>query len=379
MVTIIGSGMGGYNFSNIDIDLNQFDKVVCDKNFESSADNVIKLGYKEAKNYILENENKNLAYIVTGSPLFFSAASTLANSLKKIKIVNNTSSLEYLLLKLGIPYQDTGVLSLHGRDEADLSELLRKKYTFLLCDKKSIEKLQKILYFVKDKIITTIGYKLGYKDEKIQEIDIYNFAFDASYPYVLLIEKKFEDKDPICYEDEFEKQNGMITKRYKRHLSLQNLDLLPNQLLWDIGAGSGSCAIEAYKRYKVRTVLFEKNPFRAKQIEQNLKNHNVIDTRLVIGNAEEEFEKQNKNPDRIFIGGGGEKVIQKLPYLYEILNKDGILLANAITLKHLSQMINTLSKAKIRYEVISLSLTTYKGDLNLAEPERELFQIKVAK
>ena len=191
MVTIIGSGMGGYNFSNIDIDLNQFDKVVCDKNFESSADNVIKLGYKEAKNYILENENKNLAYIVTGSPLFFSAASTLANSLKKIKIVNNTSSLEYLLLKLGIPYQDTGVLSLHGRDEADLNELLRKKYTFLLCDKKSIEKLQKILYFVKDKIITTIGYKLGYKDEKIQEIDIYNFAFDTSYPYVLLIEKKF--------------------------------------------------------------------------------------------------------------------------------------------------------------------------------------------
>ncbi len=40
----------------------------------------------------------------------------------------------------------------------------------------------------------------------------------------------------------------MITKKYKRHLSLQNLDLEPNQLLWDIGAGSGSCGIGVYKR-----------------------------------------------------------------------------------------------------------------------------------
>ena len=61
----------------------------------------------------------------------------------------------------------------------------------------------------------------------------------------------------------------MITKQYKRDLSLQNLDLQPNQTLWDIGAGSGSCGIEAYKRYKVKTIFFEKQPQRIKYIKQN--------------------------------------------------------------------------------------------------------------
>jgi precorrin-6Y C5,15-methyltransferase (decarboxylating) len=55
------------------------------------------------------------------------------------------------------------------------------------------------------------------------------------------------------------------------------------------------------------------------------------------------------------------------------------MLINAITLKNLTQMITVLNEAKIEYKVISLSLTTYKGKLDLIEPERQLFQIKVLK
>ncbi len=40
-------------------------------------------------------------------------------------------------------------------------------------------------------------------------------------------------------------------------------------------------------------------------------------------------------------------------------------------------MVTVLDSAEISYEVISLSLTTYKGNLKLVEPERQLFQIKV--
>jgi len=50
---------------------------------------------------------------------------------------------------------------------------------------------------------------------------------------------------------------------------------------------------------------------------------------------------------------------------------------SAITLKNLSQMVTVLDSAEIPYEVISLSLTTYRGNLKLVEPERQLFQIKV--
>jgi len=110
--------------------------------------------------------------------------------------------------------------------------------------------------------VTLFGdsYKLGYKDEVIEQINIFGWEykmFELDKPFVLMIKRNYELNNTIDNDDAFNTQRGMITKKFKRHLSLQNLDLKPNQLLWDIGAGSGACGIEAYKRYKVKTILFE--------------------------------------------------------------------------------------------------------------------------
>jgi len=58
MLTIIGNGMGDYNFDNLTIDTTKYDKIICDKNFKEYADNILKGGYKDARKYILENYNK---------------------------------------------------------------------------------------------------------------------------------------------------------------------------------------------------------------------------------------------------------------------------------------------------------------------------------
>ena len=157
-----------------------------------------------------------------------------------------------------------------------------------------------------------MAYKLGYEDELIEEIDIFDFSyssFDITKPYCLLIKRNFEHKKNVCEDLEFQTERGMITKKYKRHLTLQNLDLEANQLLWDIGAGSGSCGIEAFKRYKVKTIFFEKNETRVEFIKANLRNHHVGDCTLYVGEAQEIFINLEENPQRIFVGGGGEKVI----------------------------------------------------------------------
>ena len=386
MVTIAGNGMGDYDFSNLELNFCNYDKIICDPNFIENGRTILKLKFKDAQDYILKNYDKeNLLYVVTGSPLFYSAGTIIANKLPKneVKLINNISSKTYLLEKLFISENDVSVVSIHGRISIDLEEFLKKKYTFVLCDKNSITRLNEALdFFDKNSITTFIGYKLGYKDEIIQEINIFDFdekRFDLNQAFVLLIKRNFEHKSAICEDIEFETQRGMITKKYKRHLSLQNLDLEANQLLWDIGAGSGSCGIEAFKRYKVRTFYFEKNETRVEFIKQNLTNHFVCDCKLFIGDAEDYFEKLEEKPQRIFLGGGGEKVIEKLPYLYEKLDENGIMLINAITLTNLSQMINVLNEANIEFETHSISLTTYKDKLNLVEPERQLFQLKVYK
>ena len=385
MLTIIGNGMGEYNFSNIRLDLEQFDKIVCDKNFVESGEHILKGSYTFAKDYILENYKKeNILYIVTGSPFFFSAGILIANKLplEQVKIINNTSCKVYMQERLFINDNDIDTFSIHGKPNIDLTKFLQNSYTLIVCDKLSILKIKDAIKYLKPQDIeVTIGYRLGYKDEVIEQINLFDSsyrAFDLTEPYVILIKKLFNTKS-LSKDSDFQTERGMITKEYKRNLSLQNLDLEPNQLLWDIGAGSGSCGIEAYKRYKVKTIFFEKQPQRVAFIKENLANHKVLDTLLLEGDAENLFETLEENPQRIFVGGGGEKVINKLPYLYERLDEKGVMLINAITLKHLSLMINILNENEIPYEVFSLSLTAYKGRLDLVEPERQLFAIKVNK
>ena len=386
MLTIIGNGMGDYNFYNLTIKTKNFDKIICDKNFIENGENILKLGFKEAKEYILENYNReNILYVVTGSPLFYSGGILIAKKIPhdQVKIINNTSSKTYLLENLFISETEVETISLHGRKRINLSKFLTNTYTFILCDVFTIDIVKEATkYLNSNDIEVTIGYKLGYPDEVIEQVNLFDLstkAFNQTFPFVLLIKRCFTPKPVMSLDSEFETERGMITKQYKRHLSLQNLDLEPNKILWDIGAGSGSCGIEAYKRYRVKTVFFEKQSLRNEYIKNNLTAHNVCDTTLLEGDAEELFESVEDNPNRIFVGGGGAKVIARLPYLYKRLTQDGVMLINAITLKNLTQMISVLNKAKIEYKVISLSLTTYKGKLDLIEPERQLFQIKVLK
>jgi len=379
LVTIIGSGIGDYDFSRISVDLSSFDKVICDKNFKEDLPNLIKLSFKEAKEYILANRDKNIAYIVTGSPFFYSAASIILKYIPGCKIIDNTSSIQYLINKLYIPLEKISFISLHGRREFDLKECLNKEYTFFLCDQYSMDRLREIFRWVREEIETFLGYKMGYKDEVIKKIDLFNCDFDTSKPYVILVKRNFKISNESLQDEDFEKERGMITKKYKRELSLSHLSLSSNQLFWDVGAGSGSCAIEAFVKYRVRTTLFEKNPLRAKMIENNLKRHKVLASKLLVGRAEEFFEKESERPDRILVGGGGEGVIEKLPFLYEILKEGGIMLINIISLRHLSKAIDILDRNAIAYDVVSLSLTTYKNSLKMSEPERELFWIKIEK
>jgi precorrin-6Y C5,15-methyltransferase (decarboxylating) len=385
MVTIIGSGMGEYNFDNISIDLSVFDKVYCDQNFNNNLPTLFKGSFAEVKEEILSNLHQNIAYIVSGSPMFFSGAILIINKLKTknipFKIIDNGSSLNYMLAHEGVSLIKTGIITLHGKSNIDLEQFLNKEYTFIICDKQTPLILQKaMVYLDKSDYTITMGEQFGYKNESFSTISLEDILNNPpKMPYSLLIKRQYTPKETISAEESIEHENGMITKSYKRHLSLQNLDLKPNLLLWDIGAGSGSISIDGYKRYKIRTILFEKNPKRFEMIENNLAKHYILDTKTYFGNAYELYKKEQGVPDRIFVGGGGEEVIGELDYLYDRLKAGGIMVANFVTLLHLSTAITTLQKAGIDFDIKSISLTTYKMRLLLPEPERVMHQLIIKK
>jgi len=385
MVTIVGSGMGEYNFNNINLDFTKYELIFCDKNFQTELTNVVKGSFKVVKEAILENINKEILYVVSGSPTFFSGAILILNVLKKekipFKIIDNTSSLNYMLANEGVAIVKTSIVTLHGKSELDLENFLTKDYTFVICDENTPSVLKNGLSFLDEKDFTiTLGEKFGYTNEKFSTTTLDSMIQNPpSMPYSLLIKREYKPLENISSEDSIEHENGMITKSYKRHLSLQNLELQPNHLLWDVGAGSGSVSIDGYKRYKVKTVLFEKNLKRAEMIKNSLKKHKILNTKLHIGEASELYKQEDSTPDRIFVGGGGTKVISELDYLYGRLANNGLLVANFVTLEHLTTAIITLKKANIKFDVKNISLTTYKMSLLLPEPERIMYQVIIKK
>ena len=385
MVTIAGSGMGAYNFDNVNVDFSTFEMIFCDQNYETSLDNVTQGSFKVIKEAILANLDKNILYIVSGSPTFFSGAILIINALKKqniaFKIIDNTSSLNYMLAHEGVSLVKTGIVTLHGKSFVDLENFLTKDYTFVICDDDTPNVLAKATSFLDaEDISITLGERFGYEDASFSATTLDKMLENPPrMPYSLLIKRNYKPLPNISSEESIEHENGMITKSYKRHISLQNLDLEPNMLLWDIGAGSGSVSIDGYKRYKVKSILFEKNEKRAKMIQNSLKKHKILDTKLYIGEASEDYKKEASTPQRIFVGGGGKKVISELDYLYERLADGGIMVANFVTLQHLTTAITVLKQADIAFEIKSVSLTSYKMSLLMPEPERVMHQIIVKK
>lgn len=110
-------------------------------------------------------------------------------------------------------------------------------------------------------------------------------------------------------EGQFSHRDGMITKAEVRALVLARLALPERGVLWDIGAGSGSVAIEAARlRPNLCVIAIERDAAAAARIESNARAHGVA-LRVVHGEAPGVLGGLDA-PDRCFVGGGGIAVLQ---------------------------------------------------------------------
>ena len=106
--------------------------------------------------------------------------------------------------------------------------------------------------------------------------------------------------------------DGQITKREIRAVTLSSLAPRAGELLWDVGCGSGSIAIEWLLRHPAnRAIAIEREPFRAARAAGNAAELGVPRLEMVTGEAPAALDALPQ-PDAIFIGGGGRsEVIDK--------------------------------------------------------------------
>lgn len=131
--------------------------------------------------------------------------------------------------------------------------------------------------------------------------------------------------------DELFQHDGQITKRAVRALTLSTLAPRAGEVLWDIGAGSGSVGIEWLLAGGARVEALEADPVRAERARGNVAAFGLAHRhRLIEARAPEGLEGLSA-PDAVFVGGGASETV--LSRLWEVMPKGARLVMNAVTIE----------------------------------------------
>lgn len=153
-----------------------------------------------------------------------------------------------------------------------------------------------------------------------------------------------------------------MTKEEIRAVVISKLRLIPKAVVWDIGAGTGSVAVEAAILAQKGTVwAVEKNPEAAALIEQNRTNFGCENIRVVCGKAPQVLEGLPE-PDRVFLGGSGGKLSEIVEVIYAKMRPGGIMVADFLVLENLVEAVGAMQNCGF-CEVEAVQVAVTKAEL----------------
>jgi precorrin-6Y C5,15-methyltransferase (decarboxylating) CbiT subunit len=142
--------------------------------------------------------------------------------------------------------------------------------------------------------------------------------------------------------DAWFEHDGQLTKQDIRAVTLATLAPRQGELLWDIGAGSGSVAIEWMLAHPSnRAIAIERDPTRAARIARNAAALGVPDLSIVEGSAPDVLQGL-PTPDAVFIGGGATD--QTINTAWTALPSGGRIVVNSITIETQAALIRYFTK-----------------------------------
>lgn len=151
-------------------------------------------------------------------------------------------------------------------------------------------------------------------------------------------------------------RKGLITKTETRVISLMKLDLRPGQILWDIGAGSGSVGIEAARLVPdLKVIAVEKDPADFDCLKKNIEAFGLGERIMPIFGKAPEALSQAPSPDRVFIGGSGGRMADLLDYCLDKGKNLGIV-ANFATIENLAEALEWAKRKKMSPDIVQLQV-----------------------
>ncbi|BDA40176.1 precorrin-6y C5,15-methyltransferase (decarboxylating) subunit CbiE [Candidatus Atelocyanobacterium thalassae] len=337
----------------------------------------------------LSKDNKSIVVLVSGDPLFFGLGRLLLQEINKkdLEFYPNLTSIQLAFSYIKVPWHDAQLISIHGRnlDELILSFKKGKQKIAILTDNYNSPQIIASIYLSLSLLKSYdvwVCENLGRVDQKIncfspQKLaDLKQYEF-SSLNIVIFLEnnnialntQEYAQLPVLGIRDEhfltFKDRPGLMTKREVRIAILGELSLQPKQVIWDIGAGTGSVSIEISRLSNTSKVYaIEKTAVGINIITKNCKRfrtYNVVPFALT--NLQELYELPS--PDRIFIGGSGGKLIEILEICQQKLKENGIITISLATVENLGMSINWLKNNSWNYTLLSIQLSRSLAIANL--------------
>jgi precorrin-6Y C5,15-methyltransferase (decarboxylating) len=290
---------------------------------------------------VLAARGRPVAVLASGDPFFYGVGVTLCRRIARaeMRVFPAPSSFSLAASRMGWALQDVACVSLHGRPIDLIRPHLHpgNRILALTSDSDGPAALAALLAengFRASQL--TVLEALGGTRERVSSHRADRFALaDADMLNVCAVEVATGDGARILaltpgLDDGLFEHDGQITKREVRALTLSALAPRRGELLWDIGAGSGSIGIEwMLADPSLRAIAIEGHPERAARIRRNAQAFGVPGLSVVEGVAPAALAGLAM-PDAIFIGGGGSE-IGVMEAALSGLKPGGRLVANAVT------------------------------------------------
>lgn len=328
---------------------------------------------------------ENAVLVYSGDTGFYSGASAMMEKLEALgvraRVLPGLSSIQLLAAALGRPWQGWNLVSAHGRTCDPVAECMQGRPTFFLtggsedpatlCAQLAAEGFGDMQ--------GVVGQCLGTPEEKLFRGSVKELAAGRFNSLsVLLVEaaEVLPRRAPGLPDEAFERGDVPMTKQEVRAAVLAKLAVRPEDILWDVGAGTGSVSVElALAAPRGRVYAVECRPEGCALIKANREKFRTRNLVLVEGLAPDALSDLPA-PDAVFIGGSKGSLAAIVDAALD-KNPDARICVSAIALETLSAAVAALTAKGRTVQVSQIAVSRAKavGGLHLMMAQNPIYLI----
>lgn len=328
---------------------------------------------------------ENAVLVYSGDTGFYSGASSMMEKLEALgvraRVLPGLSSIQLLAAALGRPWQGWNLVSAHGRTCDPVAECMQGRPTFFLtggsedpatlCAQLAAEGFGDVQ--------AVVGQCLGTPEEKLFRGSVKELAAGRFNSLSVLLVEAVEGlprRAPGLPDEAFERGDVPMTKQEVRAAVLAKLAVRPKDILWDVGAGTGSVSVElALAAPRGRVYAVECRPEGCALIKANREKFRTRNLVLVEGLAPDALSDLPA-PDAVFIGGSKGSLAAIVDAALD-KNPDARICVSAIALETLSAAVAALTAKGRTVQVSQIAVSRAKavGGLHLMMAQNPIYLI----